>query len=822
MRAANIFVPAFLFALLIGFIVPSHEIAPLLTSEYSPSRALYMAHPVLLWTIVGAEASIVLSYLLFFLGISLLLRRLDHIAEMKPYLWLFATCRIFITASGAVVVMRVAELWFPLHQFSLGLKLVCAAASMPAAILFAWQAPKMAGKIQSFFRLVETEHQQSEALRKSEAFLDRTGRMAGIGGWEIDLRQGDKVTWSDELYHILGIPVGHQPTLLEGLNLYTPESRPIIAGAIERACATGQGWDLELGIFRRDGRKIFARVMGEVEFEDGKPIRIAGAFQDKTVQIGIRHALSEANERIILATDSAGIGIWDWKIDEDKFICDAWIHRLHGVEPGEEPMPLEFWKKNLHDQDRDRILQALRDAIESDKPYNTEFRVVWKDGSIHHLRATGKVTRDNSGHAICMVGANWDVTEARRLTAQLAAQHELLRVTLQSIGEGVITKDASRNITWMNAVAERLTGWSAAEAIGRPVTEIFKAVNEATRLAEDSHLALFPLGDKAVSSTEPTLLIARGGSECVIESTASPLRNAHQDLLGSVLVFRDITEQRRLAAETERNVKLQFDLKLKDEFLSHVSHELRSPLTSIYSFTSIIADDLAGATTLEQQEYLQIVLKNVVQLQSMIEDLLTVTQSKEGKLIIDLQSVSVAAAIEDAMNTIQSAAAVKRIEFSATESTQLSPVCADPTRLRQVLIILLDNAVKFTPQGGSVTVQTSQTEAGLLLVQITDTGCGIVPEDRVRIFEKLFQVTGPNHADTSHAGRTGLGLGLHIARKLVTLQGGSIWVTGAANEGSTFNFSLPVFIEGCVSTATAGETVAHGQRSGPSLMAAAA
>jgi PAS domain S-box-containing protein len=499
-------------------------------------------------------------------------------------------------------------------------------------------------------------------------------------------------------------------------------------------------------------------------------------------------------ERAAFASDNAGTGTWEWRLNQnDLIIADARLYRLYGLEPSNEPEHLDFWMRCMHEEDRNRVREELREAIAGAKPYNTEFRVVWKDGSVHNLRATGTVIRDGSGRALRMAGSNWDVTEARGLDARLSEQHDLFRVTLQSIIEGVITQDANRNVTWMNAAAERLTGWASVQVIGRPITEVVSAVHEKTRLPIDIHIALLPLAQRPVHSTGPVSLIARDGRECAIESTASPLYGSNGDALGSVLVLRDMTGPRRSAAETERADSLHTELKLKSDFLSHVSHELRSPLTSIYSFSSIIADGLAGETTEQQQEYLQIVIKNVVQLQSMIEDLLTVTQSKEGKLSIEIENVSAADAITDAMHTIERAAAAKGIELVSGEVSQPFNVFADPTRLRQILIILLDNAVKFTPKQGRISVEVSAKGPGFLLFQVTDTGCGIPIADRTRVFEKLYQVPGPRPSDTSSAGRAGLGLGLHIARNLVTRQGGAIWVTGPPTPdlGSTFNFTLP-------------------------------
>jgi signal transduction histidine kinase len=252
--------------------------------------------------------------------------------------------------------------------------------------------------------------------------------------------------------------------------------------------------------------------------------------------------------------------------------------------------------------------------------------------------------------------------------------------------------------------------------------------------------------------------------------------------------LRHAIERQRMQVETDLIRKRQ--VQLRDEFLSHVSHELRSPLTSIYSFSTIIADGLAGETSPQQDEYLQIILRNVRQLQAMIEDLLEVTQAQEGKLSVELESVSVSEAISYAVDTLQGTATGKGINLSFDPPADLPAAYADATRMRQILTILLDNAMKFTPGGGAVKVAARpyEKDANLLLVEVSDTGCGIDLEASKHIFEHLYQVTDPGHA-----GRRGLGLGLHIARDLVTRQGGEIWVESEPQVGSRFFFTLPIF-----------------------------
>jgi len=252
--------------------------------------------------------------------------------------------------------------------------------------------------------------------------------------------------------------------------------------------------------------------------------------------------------------------------------------------------------------------------------------------------------------------------------------------------------------------------------------------------------------------------------------------------------LRHAIERHRMQTETDliRTHQMQF----KDEFLSHVSHELRSPLTAIYQFVTILLDRLAGELKVEQHEYLEIVLRNVKQLQSMIDDLLEVTRVQAGKLTIDLQCTSVSDAIEYTINTLQGAATAKGITLSADIERRLPQVCADPTRIRQILIILIDNAIKFTPANGTVKVRARVLEEDptLLVLEVSDSGCGLSPDMTERIFERLFQASDP-----ALAGRKGLGLGLYICKELVTRQGGEIWAQSAPEEGTIFSVTLPVF-----------------------------
>jgi signal transduction histidine kinase len=264
--------------------------------------------------------------------------------------------------------------------------------------------------------------------------------------------------------------------------------------------------------------------------------------------------------------------------------------------------------------------------------------------------------------------------------------------------------------------------------------------------------------------------------------------------------LRHAIERHRMQEEAEliRINQLQF----KDKFLSHVSHELRSPLNAIYQFVTILFDNIVGELTPEQHEYLGIVLRNVQQLQAMINDLLEVTRVQGGQLAIELQCTPVAEVIAFAVSTLQGAAQAKEVALSVELGGQLPLVCADPMRVRQIFIILLDNAIKFTPTGGSVRIRAGELaeDPNTLVLEITDSGCGIDPEMTERIFDRLFQASDP-----ALAGRQGLGLGLYICKELVARQGGRIWASGTPGKGAVLSFTLPVFSMRNLLAATLGD-----------------
>jgi signal transduction histidine kinase len=238
--------------------------------------------------------------------------------------------------------------------------------------------------------------------------------------------------------------------------------------------------------------------------------------------------------------------------------------------------------------------------------------------------------------------------------------------------------------------------------------------------------------------------------------------------------------------EIAQNQQLDF----KNQFLSHVSHELRTPLTCIHQYVTLLLDGIAGPMTPDQSDHLKTVLKSVNQLHAMLRDLLEATRAETGKMRIAPRCIDIAELIHQTVAMMRPTASAKNIGLECGIDVTLPLLHADPDRVLEVLINLVDNAIKFTPPGGSVIVQACMVEADTqtVYISVTDTGRGINPETKALIFERLYQ--DPDSVDNN---RSGLGLGLFICREIVKLHGGRISVSSEPGQGSTFTFTLPAY-----------------------------
>ncbi len=296
-------------------------------------------------------------------------------------------------------------------------------------------------------------------------------------------------------------------------------------------------------------------------------------------------ALSEASPLGVYATDASGGCIFTngrWQV---IFGLSAEQSAGHG------------WTATLHPGDRDAVFAEWQRCAQQRVEFDMEFRILPLAAEMRHVHSRARALWDETGAVTGFVGSVDDVTHRKTqeralqvLSSELARQHEQLRVTLQSIADAVITTDASGCVTWLNPVAERMTGWPTAEAKGRPLAQVFHIVNEETRLPTENPVAICMMQDKVAGLANHTVLISRDGSEYGIEDSAAPMRSEQGDILGVVVVFHDVTEQRRLSGEMSYRAthdaltglvnRAEFEVRLRRAL--NKSHEDRSEHALMY------------------------------------------------------------------------------------------------------------------------------------------------------------------------------------------------------------------------------------------------
>lgn len=364
-------------------------------------------------------------------------------------------------------------------------------------------------------------------------------------------------------------------------------------------------------------------------------------------------------------------------------------------------------------------------------------------------------------------------------TEEAQRQAEQMRVTLRSIGDAVIATDAEGRVTFLNPVAEQLTGWRTSEAAGKTLEEVFVIFNEQSGKTAENPVARVLREQKVIGLANHTVLRARDGREIPIEDSAAPILGDAEEVHGVILVFHDVTEaravQRQIRESRER----------VDEFLAALSHELRTPLTPVLMTAATLRNEERLPQDVRDQ--LGMMQRNIELEARLIDDLLDLTRIAHGKLELRTQPCDAHSLVALAVEMVRSEASRKRQTLEVDLAAERSQLHCDPARMQQVFWNLLKNAVKFTPEAGQLSVSSRDTEDRLTL-EITDSGVGIPPEAIERIFLPFEQAA----ASSTDQRFGGLGLGLSISKAILDLHGGRIEAESPGpGQGATFRVNLP-------------------------------
>jgi len=520
--------------------------------------------------------------------------------------------------------------------------------------------------------------------------------------------------------------------------------------------------------------------------------RVAILFTDVTERKRSEQALRESDERVRLATEATGVGIWEWNIKEHYMRWDAQMFRIYGVTPTPDGIvKREDWFKHLLPEDR-RSQKNLDKAINLREGCSREFRINRTgETEVRYIRSVETLRTNSSGHVESIVGTNLDITELKRTEDTLRENERHLRAVIDALPVAIYTTDAEGSLTHFNQTAVEFSGrtpelgndkWCISMKLfnpdGSPLPH--DQCPMATALKEDRQL----LGAEAIAERPD-------GSRVWFTAHPTPLHDTYGKLIGGINMLIDITERKRLdQILLENNIELKKAKNLaekanraKSDFLSNMSHELRTPLSAILGFAQLL-DASNPPPSPNQKRSIDQILQAGWYLLELINEILDLTLIESGKLPLSMETVSLPELIRDCETMIEPQAANRNIQLNFPALDIPFVVRADNTRLKQALINLLSNAIKYNRQNGSVTVTCTECANNRVRISVADTGEGI-PQEKI---SQLFQPF--NRLGKENSSEEGTGIGLVMTKRLVKLMGGKIHVKSTVGKGTVFSIDL--------------------------------
>jgi PAS domain S-box-containing protein len=618
----------------------------------------------------------------------------------------------------------------------------------------------------------------------------RSGRLrlaeqaAGFGVWEMDM-ETDLVTLSEGAATLMQLPRGStQVTGAELRSLIRPVDRAEMEAATQRAIEQQNDQAIEFCVTFPDGAVRWCRSHGRLEFESGRPVRMIGAIIDITKEKAMFEELRESAERMGLAEQVARFGIFELDSTGTKLTFSPGWRALIGLPEGTTSVDIKEARKFIHPDDLESVLEAARRAYSNGKA-QVEFRVNRPDGSQRWHRDHLHL-REEDGKKPRLIGASIDITTERTITDQLRESVERLRLAEEVAGFGIWEVDLRHFTMTLSEGMLPLTGFPKGSPLRYTLEEFGK------RTDPDQIAAVMTASQSAIVSRKPFHLET--------QSTSTDGSVVHQRIVGRpefegdrpvriIGATMDVTREKEILASLQQaRVKAEAAAQAKSDFVANMSHEIRTPMNGVIGMTDLL---LSTDLTAEQKDYAETIHTSGNALMTIINDILDFSKVEAGKVVIESAPFDLRALLEDVSEMLAPAAQAKDLDLVVRYPAGV-PVrfAGDADRIRQVVINLVGNAVKFTHAGHVLIAAeclADHPSGAQVKVSVTDTGIGIPAEK----FEGLFDAF--TQADTSTTRRYGgTGLGLAISRKLVDLMGGSIHVASEVNQGSTFWFSLPL------------------------------
>jgi PAS domain S-box-containing protein len=612
---------------------------------------------------------------------------------------------------------------------------------------------------------------------------DKTVRPVAHAGFEEGYLETMRLTWADSERGRgptgTAIRTG-QPSICRNM-LTDPAFLPWREAAIKRGYASSlvvplKEDDKSFGAITIYSREPDAFSEGEVSLLTELAADLTygiGTLRVRAARVQADAALRESEERFrALVTASSDVV---YRMSPD------WSERrqLHGRGfIADTEAPSRTWlREYIHPDDQSHVMAVINEAIRTKSIFELEHRVLRVDGSVGWTFSRAVPLQDAKGEIVEWFGAASDVSERKRAEEALRQSEVRWATTLRSIGDAVISTCARGKVIFMNAVAEKLTGWPLSEAQGRDLEEVFNIVNEMTREKPESPVAKVVRMGQVVGLANHTALISRDGTEVPIEDSGAPIRNQDGEITGVVLVFHDVVEKRK----AERAVRNSERLATTGRLAATLAHEIHNPLDTVGNLLYLmdLAPDLQAA-----RQHVALASQEVARVTQMTRHMLAFQRESSKPVPVN---------IEEILDSVV-ALFVRKIEAAGIQIEKQvrfeQEFLGLPSEIRQVFANLFGNAVEALEQNGKIRLRACASrnwrtgQRGLRVV-VADNGPGIPAEVRGKIFEPFFTTKG----------EAGTGLGLWITSGIVEKNDGTLrlrTVTRTGRTGTCFSVFLPI------------------------------
>lgn len=489
--------------------------------------------------------------------------------------------------------------------------------------------------------------------------------------------------------------------------------------------------------------------------------------------------LSMLEARVALSERKAGMGAFRWTATDDMPYWSPGLYRILGLDPTKPPVR-DALMNMAHPDDREMFRMAFRSVIESPGPFHLRWRLIRADGAERHLEVNGDVESDEDGAMVAVVGIVSDVSARVEAEEQLRGAVDAFRLLTEEANDLICRHDMTMAIRYCSPAITRMLGYDPSEMLGTVFTGIIIS-DDLPELARTHRELLRP----GASRTLMLRMRHKDGRELWVETVCRSVGDPVSGRVHEIItVSRDATA--RKTAELEINKAretAESANRTKSRFLATMSHELRTPLNAIIGFSDMLKSELFGPLGPRYKEYSELIHESGTLLLDLINDILDMSKIEAGKFELALEAFDAGDAVEASTRLLKAKAEQNGLALTV-HSDGPAPIRADKRAIKQILINLIANAIKFTPRGG--TVDVSSVDAGdHVLLTVSDTGVGIPADDLPRLGRPFEQAT----QDASLA-KAGTGLGLALVRSLAQLHGGDLQIESVVGRGTTVTVTL--------------------------------